>query len=109
MADQRISFLTKEYVRVPVRAKEAGVVVNPTTLAVQMAFTNGVNPTAWTNAFWETDATTDPDTYFVRVLVGGTGTGAAIELAVGDYVGWVKITASPEIPVLRVENLLEVF
>jgi hypothetical protein len=110
VADVRISFASKEYVRVPVKAKEAGVVVDPTNplLTVQMAFTDGSDPSAWTTAAWETDATTEPDTFFARVLVGGTGSGAAIELARGTYTGWVKITATPEVPVLRIENLLEV-
>lgn len=108
MADVRVSFLTKEYVRIPVKAKEAGAVVNPTVLPVAMAFTDGSDPGSLTTAVWETDATTEPDTYFARILVGGTGSGATIELVRGTYTGWVKITSSPEIPVIRVENLLEV-
>lgn len=92
-----ISALSLEYVRVPVYAKEAGATVDPTGLTVQMAFTTTTPVTGdWKSASWETDATTDPDTYYARCLVGPAGT---ITLSAGTYLVWVKITSSPEIPV----------
>jgi hypothetical protein len=111
MADERISFLSKEYIRVPIRGREAGAVVNMAALAdPQFAFTSdGSDPASFTAGAWETDATTTPDTYFARVLVGGTGTGATITLPRGTYTCFVKWSANPEAPVKRIENLLEIF
>lgn len=101
MATLVISALSLEKVRARVSAKNNGVVVNPTADTVQMAFTvAGADPIAgdWKTAEWETDATTEPDTYYARCLVGPAGT---VTLAAGMYQAWVKITDSPEIPVKR--------
>lgn len=91
-----------EYVRVPVAAREDGAAVNPTTSTVEMAVKTSGVPSGgdWKTAAWETDATTTPDTYYARILVGtGTAIGA---LAAGDtYSVWVRITDSPETPVKR--------
>ena len=104
----QISVLTKQYIKIPLEPiKVAGVYVNPTADVVQMAFvTTGVPAGGdWKSASWETDATTEPDTYTVRCLVGGTGTGATAELAAGSYTIWLKITDSPEVPVQPVGRL----
>jgi hypothetical protein len=96
-----ISSLSKEYVRVRVAAKNAGAVVNPTADVVEMAFTLAdAEPTTpdWKTASWETDAATEPDTYFARCLVGPGGT---VTLADGTYQVWVRVTDSPEIPVKK--------
>jgi hypothetical protein len=89
-----------EYVRVPVAATVAGAPVNPTSGTVQMAFIAGAaapGGSDWKTASWETDATTNPDTYYARCLVG-----SAITLTAGTtYAVWVKITDSPETPVKR--------
>ena len=88
-----------EYVRVPVSASEAGSTVDPTADTVQMAFISGASAPAsgdWKTASWETDATTTPDTYYARCLVG-----SAITLTAGTYTVWVKVTDSPETPVKR--------
>ena len=107
----RIHSLSKEYVRVPVRAKEAGIVVNPTALAVAIAFKASGAPVGgdFLGAVWETDATTDPDTYFARILVGGTASGATAALANDLYRVLVKITGAPEIPVIESDELVEVY
>lgn len=100
-ADWRISSASNEFIRVRVNAKESGVVVNPTTDAVSFAFPSDAGaPGAFTAGSWETDATTTPDTYYARIRVGGTGSGATKELANGNYHVYVKITDSPEVPVL---------
>lgn len=95
-----IAAASVEYLRVAVSAKEAGVVVNPTTDAVAMAVKTSGTPSGgdWKTAAWETDATTDPDTYYARVLVGtGTDVGA---LTAGDtYSVWVRVSDSPEVPI----------
>lgn len=98
----RISSLTKEYVRVPVAAREGSDDVDPTATTVVMAFTlDGAEPSSWQTASWETDADTDPDTYYARCLIGPGGT---ITLTEGSYTVWVKVTDSPEIPVMRAET-----
>ena len=95
------SSLSKEYVKVRISAREDGVVVNPTADTVEMAFTSAeAEPTSpdWKAAEWETNTSTDPDTYWARCLVGPGGT---VALTDGTYRVWVRITDSPEIPVLR--------
>lgn len=88
-----------EYVRVPVSATASGSAVDPTADTVQMAFlATAAAPASgdWKTASWETDATTTPDTYYARCLVG-----SAVTLTAGTYTVWVKVTDSPETPVKR--------
>lgn len=88
---------TVEYVRVPVKATEAGLPVDPTADAVTMAFEReGSRPTTWHTAEWETDATAVPLKHYVRCIVGP----GHVELVRATYNVWVKIVDSPEIPVL---------
>lgn len=91
--------LTTEYVRVPVAAAEEGAVVNPTADVVQMAvIATGTTPVEldWETAEWETDESTDPDVYYVRLLVG-PGFGGALTLAAGSiYDVYVRINDNPE-------------
>ena len=91
----RISALSKEYVRVQVEAKEAGVLVNPTTLVVKMAFVpdSARQPVSsdWQTASWETEP---GPLYFARIVVGPGG----FVLAPATYTVWVQITDTPEIP-----------
>lgn len=104
----QISTASLEYVLVPVSTKASGVVGNPTGDTVQMAFlTTEAAPgvSDWKTASWETDATPDPDVYSARCLVG---TGGATTLAAGTYNVWVKISDSPETPVLRADGYLVV-
>ena len=101
-----ISELSLEYVRVPVSAKQSGLTVDPTADTVKLAFSAaGVDPSSgdYKTSSWETDATTTPATYYARCLVGPAGT---VALAAGTYEVWVKITDSPEIPVLRSGTLV---
>lgn len=98
-----IDALSTEYVYADVSAIQAGVVVNPTANAVQIAITTGQAAPAggdWKNATWVTDSTGPIPTYTARLLVGPTG--GAVTLTAGQrYTVWVKITAGSEIPVLR--------
>lgn len=101
----RISALSLEYVRVRVSATNAGAAVDPTGDTVVMAFTaEGVAPVSgdWKTASWETDATTTTDSYYARCLVGPSGT---VTLTAGAYDVWVKVTDSPETPVMRAGNV----
>lgn len=100
MAIPEVSASSVEYVRVPVSAKASGSTVDPTADTVVMAFmsttaTPGVSD--WKTSSWETDTTTDPDTYYARCLVG-----SAVTLTAGTtYQVWVKVTDSPETPIKR--------
>lgn len=94
-----------EYVLVPVSLKESGLLIDPTSDTVSLAFTaEGVAPVTgdWQTGTWETDATTTPDTYSARCLVGPNGD---VTLAVGVYDVWVRVTDSPEVPVRKAGNL----
>jgi hypothetical protein len=101
----RQSVLDLEWVRQRVSAKEAGSTVNPTADTVTMAFKASGDPVIgdFKTAEWETDANTNPDTYYARCLVGPGGT---ISLAAGTYRIWVKIVDSPETPIKRSEQVL---
>jgi len=88
-----ISSASLESVMVPVTDVN-GTVLSGNT--VQMAFTAGqpTNPD-WKAATWTT--LTSPTRYLATCLVGPGGT---VTLADGSYEVWVKVTATPEIPVL---------
>lgn len=99
-----ISVSSLQYVKVPVTATVNGAAYNPTSDQVQLAFvTIGDDPAGsdWVTGSWETAS----GTYYARALVGPGGT---VELAKGRYQIYVKITDSPEIPVLE-SDVLEVF
>jgi hypothetical protein len=106
----RIPTPTKEFIRVPVSAKEAGAFVNPTTEGAHLAFKLSGQPAGgdWKVATWETDTSVFPVAYFMRAVVGGTGSGAAVELAVGTYTIWSKVTTATEVAVRQVGQL-EIF
>jgi hypothetical protein len=98
---ERISVLSTEYLRVPVRARSSGAWVNPTSDVVTMALPyRGVTPVSgdWHPASWETDATVTPNLYFARLLVGPVG-GTLYQP--GTYDVYVKIADNPEVPVLQ--------
>lgn len=85
-----------------VSAVRSGTSVDPTANTVQAAFLTEPPEEAspesgdWKTASWETNATTTPDQYAAKCLVGP---GGAVTLTPGTYYVWVKITDSPEIPV----------
>lgn len=101
-----ISSLSQVYVKVPVEFQESGVVVDPTGDDVEIAFTTvGSDPVSddWNTSEWETAGSI----YKARCLVGPAGT---ITLTKDRaYNVWVRVTDSPETPVLRHPSLLEVF
>lgn len=84
-------------------------VANPTADTVEMAFpVTGVEPVGgdWKGSIWYTDTTSTPTRYYARCLVGTTGTsGGAVTLADGLYDVWVRVTDSPEVPVLKTGKL----
>jgi hypothetical protein len=101
-----ISSASLEYVKARVFAKMSGAVIDPTADVVTMAFlASDADPVSgdFKAASWETDTTTDPDSYFARCLVGP---GGAATLTDGIYTVWVKIADSPEIPVKRAGQVI---
>lgn len=101
-----ISSLSKEYVKTEVSFTVAGVDTDPTADIVQFAFVApGGDPVTWYSGSWEVDNTTPSKPLrYARCLVGP---GGAVTLAKGDYIVWLKIGDSPEIPVKQA-GLLEV-
>jgi hypothetical protein len=99
-----LSHLSTEYVLIPVSATVAGQPHNPTSDTVQFAFlasqTASPQSTDWVAASWST-ASNAVYPYAAQCLVG-PGAGAAVSLAIGTYVIWLKITDDPEVPVRQV-------
>jgi hypothetical protein len=88
-----LSSVTTEYVRVPVAAKEAGQVVNPTSFSVRFAAkAAGAEPGSgdWVFGDWEEEA---GPRYLARVLVGPSG---PLNPGDGNWRLWVEINAQPE-------------
>ena len=73
---------------------------NPTGDAVAFAFTPQTypetSPTSWAAGSW---LTFPGPAYWAQCLVGPANGGTALSL--GTYMVWVKITDSPEVPVLQ--------
>lgn len=93
--EQKVQSLA--YVPLRVVAFKAGLVYDPTSSPVKIAFpVIDVDPVIddWLDASWETI----DGNFFARVLVGPTGD---IELDRGDYDALVQIFDNPESPVLR--------
>lgn len=106
-----ISHLSLQYVGVPVKALALdGTTFNPTGNTVQMAFmpqaTQAPQNTDWQTAIWATRSGNILEPYAAECLVGPGGT---IQLAIGTYIIYVKITSSPEIPVMQASLQLEVY
>lgn len=86
-----ISRLTDEFVRVPVRGRDSGSDIDPTSYAVSVAFVAAGTrpaPTDYAAATWETDATVSPSRYYARRK--------ATTLASQDWSIWVKIVTGSE-------------
>lgn len=99
LTDLQISVKSQQYVRVPVSEASGN---DPTGDTVTMAFpVTGVDPTTFYAATWVTLG----GIYYARCLVGPSG--PAI-LAVGYFDVYVKVSDSPETPVL-LSGTLEVF
>lgn len=106
-----ISHLSLQYVGVPVKATAlTGLPINPTSDPVAMAFmpqaTQVPQLADWQTAIWATRSNNILEPYAAACLVGPGGT---IQLAIGTYIIYVKITDNPEIPVLQASLQLEVY
>lgn len=99
MALAPISSQSKEYLKVPVSARDSGGVVDPTGSPVAFAFlAPEVTPdvaTTWTSGSWETATQpgTGADIYKARCLIGPSG---AITLSAGSYDVWIRVTHNLE-------------
>lgn len=95
------SALSLEYVQAAITATAMGTPVNPTSNPVAFAFTVGTAQPAtgdWKTGAWDgTQPRTPGNAYIAHCLVGPGGT---VTLSVGKYTMWVRITDTPEIPVV---------
>jgi hypothetical protein len=83
--------MSLEYLHVPLSIDVEGA-------EFELAFTaygDETDPSEWHAATYADGS--------VRVLVGP---GGAVELAVGDYMVWVRVTANPEIPVRQAGRIV---
>jgi hypothetical protein len=99
---------SKQYIKCTVEAKDATGLIDPTSDPVAFAFVapeaHPVSGTTWTNGTWETvEITGFPDVYKARCLVGP---GGAIELTVGSYDVFIRITHGLENVILKTDSLL---
>jgi len=97
----RQSTLSLQYVTAQITV-QAG---NPTADTVQFAFTTAgadPQPSDWKTGSWATVTGLPTGVYVAQCLVGPSG---AVQLTAGTYQVWVKITDSPEIPVLQAGTL----
>ena len=106
-----ISHLSLEYVFVPVTVTALnGAAYNPTSDPVQMAFMSQATQVPqsgdWVTAAWASSVTNILQPYSAYCLVGPGGT---IQLGIGTYIVYVKITDATEIPVLQASLQLEVY
>ena len=96
-----MSQLATLYYLVPVAAMKTGASYNPTSDTVQFAFmptpTQVPGNSDWVAGSWDTNTTSVLYPYSAKCLVGPSGT---TTLGIGSYTVYVKITDSPEIPVL---------
>lgn len=117
MTTQRMSNLSTQYLRVPVYARRAGADYDPTGDTVQFALTLRPSSQAadqynepasgdWGTGSWETDG--GINYALINVGPSGTVTWPASGTFPRFYQVWMKVTATPEVPVLLVGEL-EVF
>ena len=96
-----MSHLATMYVYVPFAVTKSGLPYNPAGDAVVFAFmptpTQVPGVSDWVAGSWDTDTTDIIYPYSAKCLVGPAGT---INLGIGTYVIYTKVTDNPEIPVL---------
>ena len=73
--------------------------IDPTADVVAFAFTLvDDRPSTWTAGTW-TSTWSGGRTTAVTPTIGVTGSDATVELAVGTWHAWVRVTDNPEVPV----------
>ena len=106
-----ISQKSLQYVGIPITAQNLnGTAYNPIGNPVQVAFlmqaTQVPQDADWKTAIWATLPDNVLYPYAAYCLVGPAGT---VTLGTGVYYIYVKITANPEIPVIRPAMQLEIY
>lgn len=92
---------SRQYVQAQVSAKVAGEPYNPTSDVVEFAFPTGNNrPETWFTGSWNTTPTSGTNTYWAQILIGPGSSGPV--LTAGRYFVWIRITDTPEQPVIPV-------
>ncbi len=97
-----INTSTTDYLRVRVKGKEDGDVVDPTvynSYVAVVALDAVPGATDWRSAEWEADRTTTPARFWSRLLV------TPGSLAVGRYAVWSRVDAFPEVPIRHAGEL----
>jgi hypothetical protein len=100
-----LSSQTTEYYRFPVLLTVSGQAVDPTPAAISFALVEtGDEPESaeWVAGAWETDTSTDPDTYYARILFGTGG----ITLADGEYDLFVRFALAPENVIRKIARVV---
>ncbi|MFD1274819.1 hypothetical protein ACFQ51_34600 [Streptomyces kaempferi] len=95
---------SREFVGAEVSALVNGRAYNPTADVVEFAFTgpDDTRPTDWHAGVWDTPPQ-GASSYRAQVLIGPGGSGP--ELDPGTYRMWLRVTDSPERPVIPVGAL----
>lgn len=97
----RIRATSKEYVGCPV-SEATGQIITGDTVELCLTAT-GVAPTSWTTGLWETIG----GSLWAVVLIGPGSTIG--QLAPGQYYVNVRVTDSPEVPVLTAPNAITIY
>lgn len=95
---------SREFVGAEVTSLVHGRPYDPTGDLVEFAFTtlDGERPTDWYAGAWDAPVS-GASSYRAQVLVGAGGSGPALDP--GTYRMWVRVTDSPERPVIPVGAL----
>jgi hypothetical protein len=96
---------SKDYVRLPIGARDTSGLVDPTGLPIVMGFTpvRTVEPVLWSTAIWEF---IDGQTF--GALLVGTGSPHGVMTA-GRFWVCARVTDNPEIPVVISTNQFKFF
>jgi hypothetical protein len=91
----RISAMSTEFVKVPVYAKDQSVITDPTIFEAEMAVVSHLQKfpleADWRPATWITIGSS----YFTQIEVGPEA-GDPLVMTPGDWLVWVRISATPE-------------
>ncbi|MGW2692340.1 hypothetical protein ACWC3Y_10815 [Streptomyces sp. NPDC001296] len=103
---QSIDRDSRQYVQALVDVTVAGQPYNPTVDTVEFAFSAvSARPTTWYTGGWDgTQPVPGTNGYTAQVLVGPGSSGPT--LAAGKYTVWIRITDTPEQPVINVGQLV---
>lgn len=102
-----IPALSTEYIYCDVRAKDALLVGDPSTHAVQFAFVENLSASPDVAAVWKVGSWVSnggPAAWTARCLVGPVGD--VTNLVLGHtYALWLKLSDAPEAPIIRAGTL----